>query len=301
MISFIVPSFNQGEYIKYTLDSIVENMASDDELIIQDGLSTDNTSDVVEPYLADSRIRWFSEKDRGFSEAVSRALARASQPIVGIMSSDDAYLPGFRQPALDAFSDPDVVLVYGDYEHIDESNRKLGDWKHRSGDLTDILSLRVLLPQSSLFFRRSALEGLNILDLAYDYVADVVLFNQIAMRGKVKFIPKMWSQVRIQPGCRTGKRNPGEQYLASLDSVFSGISPYQRRKARAAALMLRARYEASSMHRLKAVQSLLKAVSLDPTLVGHWIFPRAVRYIALGPDLIKSITQRRNASRIERH
>lgn len=282
MITYIVPSYNQGEYIKYTLDSIVANMAPDDQLIIADGASRDSTAAVVRPYLTDPRVEWFSEPDKGFSDAIGKAFKRVRNPVIGIMSSDDAYMAGVRAKILPLFNDPEVVLVYGDYEIIDTANRKIGEHRHISGSLSDVLSLRVVLPQSSVFFRQSALEGRTILSLEHDYVADVVLFNQVCLGGEFLHMPEIWSQVRKHAGSRSGRRDPGLQYLDALETALAGMPASMKDKARAGALLLSSRHLATSAQRLKSLGSMIDAFKLDPVLFNHWLLPRALAYILMG-------------------
>lgn len=291
MITYIIPSYNQGPYIKYAIDSVLTNMDAADQLIIADGASTDNTKDVTLSYIEDARIRFFSEPDRGFSDAVIKALRQVQNPIVGIMSSDDAYMPGIRERVVKCFDDPSLSLIYADYEIIDIENRRIGKRIHAEGDIEDVLSLRVLLPQSSVFFRLAAVDLGNALCLDHDYVADVVFFNQICLRGRFKYIPEIWSQVRKYPGSRTGKRNPGVQYLNAIDTALSGMPSRIRKKAVAGGLLLCARYEASSQKRWGAIRSLFKGLILDPSLLNHWLLPRTLAYILLGSSGVEYLVR----------
>jgi glycosyltransferase involved in cell wall biosynthesis len=282
MITYIVPSYNQGLFIKYTLDSILVNMGACDQLIIADGASKDNTAEVVATYLSDKRIEWHSEPDRGFSDAMAKALKLVRNPIVGIMSSDDAYKSSVRDRVLPLFNDPEVVLAYGDYEMIDVDNRHIGEFRHGAGNLADVLSLRVILPQSSVFFRLSALSGKNILNLEHDYVADVVLFNQVCMAGKFLYVPEMWSQVRKHEGSRSGRRDPGLQYLNAIETSLAGMPVELKEKAWAGALLLRSRHLATLKQRWKATRSMLAALAIDPMSINHWLLPRTLLYIFFG-------------------
>ena len=284
MISFVVPSYNQGEFIGSTIDSVIAIMAPDDQLIIADGASRDSTAEVVGKYLSDSRIVWFSEPDRGFSDAMGKALLRATNPIVGIMSSDDVYVPGIRDRVLKEFRSPGIVLTYANYEIMDLHEKLIGKRLHRAASLSDLLSLRVLLPQSSVFFRRSILDGLGVLSIDHDYIADVVLFNQICLKGEISFVPEIWSRVRKHAGSRTGKRNPGVQYLNAVNTALSSMPEDLKARARAGGLLLRARYEASSGKRMAAVRTLIEAFRQDRMLFDHWLVPRTFAYILLGPE-----------------
>ena len=71
LVSIIMPSYNTGRFIKETIESVLSQTYSNWELIIVDDCSTDDTDEVVKPYLSDERIKYLkNEKNSG--AAVSR-------------------------------------------------------------------------------------------------------------------------------------------------------------------------------------------------------------------------------------
>ena len=60
-ISVITPSYNQGHFIKETIDSVLNQDWDDIELIVMDGGSTDDTVEVLKSY--GDKIIWVSEKE----------------------------------------------------------------------------------------------------------------------------------------------------------------------------------------------------------------------------------------------
>ena len=91
-ISVIVPSYNQGRFVRQTLDSILEQGYPNLELIVMDGGSDDETVDILEEY-SPHLSHWVSEPDRGQSHAINKGLAVATGSLVGWLNSDDLYLP----------------------------------------------------------------------------------------------------------------------------------------------------------------------------------------------------------------
>src|SRR5690554_6795554 len=110
--SIITPSFNQGNFIEETIDSILSQGYPDLEYIIVDGGSTDNSLEVIKKYEKHLHY-WVSEPDRGQSHAINRGLKQASGDIVNWINSDDCLAPGALQTIADAFSNPDTNVFIG--------------------------------------------------------------------------------------------------------------------------------------------------------------------------------------------
>ena len=91
-VSVIVPSYNQGRFVRQTLDSILEQGYPNLELIVMDGGSDDETVDILEEY-SPHLSHWVSEPDRGQSHAINKGFAVATGSLVGWLNSDDLYLP----------------------------------------------------------------------------------------------------------------------------------------------------------------------------------------------------------------
>ena len=92
MISVITPVLNGATTIERTILS-VQTEFCEYEHIIQDGLSSDGTLDIVARHSGSGRIRVFSEADSGIYDAVNRGMVKAKGDILCWLGSDDYYLP----------------------------------------------------------------------------------------------------------------------------------------------------------------------------------------------------------------
>ena len=75
-VSIITPTYNCAKFIAQTIESVLAQSYTDWEMIISDDCSTDNTQEVIRPYLeADSRIKYISnEKNSGAAITRNNAL-----------------------------------------------------------------------------------------------------------------------------------------------------------------------------------------------------------------------------------
>src|SRR5262249_21339914 len=139
LVSIIIPSFNQGRFIRETIESCLSQDWRPIEILVMDGASRDETIEVLKSFRAPV-LRWSSEPDRGVVDAVNKRSPRARGDILTIKSSDDVFLPGALRAAVEALlADPGAGLVYGDVELIDAESRHIGADQQGSFDFADYL------------------------------------------------------------------------------------------------------------------------------------------------------------------
>lgn len=74
-ITVVTPSFNQGNFIRETIKSILIQNYNNLEYFIIDGGSTDNTIDVIKEY-GDKIAWWVSKPNQGQSDAINKGFRR---------------------------------------------------------------------------------------------------------------------------------------------------------------------------------------------------------------------------------
>lgn len=93
MISVCMASFNGDQFIKEQIDSILGQLSSNDELIISDDHSTDNTCAIIKQY-NDSRIKLVLNKlAKGVTHNFENALLHSKGDIIFLADQDDVWLP----------------------------------------------------------------------------------------------------------------------------------------------------------------------------------------------------------------
>ena len=86
-LSVVTPSFNQGHFVRATIESVLSQDYPNIQYIIMDGGSTDETASVVKDY--GSRLTFISEKDRGQSHAINKGFQLAHGTLLAWLNSDD--------------------------------------------------------------------------------------------------------------------------------------------------------------------------------------------------------------------
>src|SRR5690242_11942220 len=96
--SVIVPVRNGVRFIREGIDSALQQLAPDDEIVVIDDASTDGTLSVLNR-MQDRRIRVLAGSGRGVSSARNIGLAAASGTFIAFLDHDDLWPPE-RHPVL---------------------------------------------------------------------------------------------------------------------------------------------------------------------------------------------------------
>ena len=202
-VTIVTPSYNQGRFIRATIESVLGQQYPNLEYIVIDGGSTDETASVVKDYM--SRLRWISEKDTGQANAINKGFRMASGEIVAWLNSDDVLLPGAVTKAVAGFSEcPRAGAVYGEGYLIDREGNVAGrfPWTQRF-DLWRLVHLSDYVLQQSTFFRRDAVAGVGYLREDLHYTLDWDLLIRIGKRAPLHYIPEYLGCIREHAETKT--------------------------------------------------------------------------------------------------
>lgn len=159
-ISIATPSYQQGRFLERTLRSVLDQNYPALELIVQDGGSTDETSQVLDRYR--SRLHHVeSRKDRGQAHAINLGFAHATGDVLAYLNSDDVLLPGSLAYVADYFQQhANVDVVYGHRIIINVRDEEVGRWIMPPHDPA-AFEWNDYIPQETLFWRRSIWEKIG--------------------------------------------------------------------------------------------------------------------------------------------
>lgn len=112
-VSIVIPTFNRSRMIVRSLESVLASISPDDEVIVVDDGSTDDTASVLKPYFG--RIQYVATPNRGVGAARNRGMARATRPLLAFNDSDDEWFAD-KLVLQRAFMQarPDVVFCFTD-------------------------------------------------------------------------------------------------------------------------------------------------------------------------------------------
>ena len=202
-ISFLVPSYNSMPYIMACIESALAQRGPSIEILVQDGGSTDGTLSALAE-LDDPRLQVISERDAGQSDALNRALDRATGEFVMWLNADDLLLDGAASALLHAAREQDLGVVHGSYEIIDADGAVIKGYTSAPLDRARLIHHGTYIFSGALLMRRHMLVRAGGFDAKLHYCMDYDLLFRIAReQPRAASIPQAVAQFRRQPDSKS--------------------------------------------------------------------------------------------------
>ena len=130
IVSVIMPVYNNKEYLREAIDSVLNMNYAEIELLIVDDGSTDESVEIINGYLkSDSRIRLFRHlNNMGTNHAIKTAVHNSKGEYVFLAAADDISLPDRIEKCLDIFtSNNKVGIIASNAVIIDRNGNETGE------------------------------------------------------------------------------------------------------------------------------------------------------------------------------
>lgn len=179
-LTIVSPTYNQAKFIEKTFRSILSQKSQFPlEYIVVDGLSTDETPEIVKRYRplfkqADITFRYIREKDKGQSDAINKGWKQATGDVLTFLNTDDYYLPQALNRVMKHFSEhPETQWLYGGWRIVNEKGKTFREYRAPQFSHFALATYAMNIGQPSCFYRRSLLKKVGPINtklhLAMDY------------------------------------------------------------------------------------------------------------------------------------
>jgi len=232
-VSVIIPTYNCGQYICETLNSVIEQAYEDYEIIIIDSSSTDNTKELIERYINKSpeKIKYFYQESAGVAAARNKGLREAKGEFIAFLDGDDIWLTkklGWQIKIME--ENPEVAMLSTDVEMFNqdslikpsmwrfnytEENRSLR-WEIIQKQFNDSSIIKRNLPHdllfdnvvitSSVIVRRKCLDQVGYFDTSFSIAEDYDLWVRISEVFPIIYFNKVTARYRYREDGLSGER-----------------------------------------------------------------------------------------------
>jgi len=224
LVSIIIPSYNVASYVKCAVDSALAQTYKNCEVIVVDDGSTDNTRQILSPYINAGKIKYIYQKNKGLAGARNTGIKNSSGEYIALLDADDLFLPEkIAEQVRTLEENMDFGVCYSDLIHFSDpqnfcfakpkraSSRKFYHhrYKYPSGDVFRPLLHRQFINPLTVMARREVFEKYGYFNENLRRSEDWDLWLRWARAGvKFYYLDKPLAHYRV--------RNIGN--LSSLES-----------------------------------------------------------------------------------
>jgi len=232
-ISVYVTSYNQREYLKEAVLSVLGQTRPPDQLIIIDDCSQDGSQDLIDDFYRqypDLIIPVYQEVNQGVTRCRMKALAYATGELISYLDGDDRFLPEklARESALFA-EDSSVDLVYSNFRYINDQGEETGIWS-RGGPLPEGNTFPEVFsrgfPKHTIFRNelvRAGVLGDHPYDPALNLYEDWDMRIRLSQFARIRYCPDLLTEYRIHH--RSLSQTDLDHHLQAVRYIIEKNSP----------------------------------------------------------------------------
>lgn len=237
-ISVILPVYNAERYLKYAVDSILDQSYGNFELLLINDGSTDKSKELIDAYAkSDKRIIPIHQDNIGLVATLNKGIKLSKGTYIARMDADDISLPRrFEEQVKLLNSNKNAVLCGSCFDVINEYNEfiKLGVAPAFDEDLKRSMHLYNPIAHGSVMFKKSAFLKTDGYSSTVGPTEDYDLWIKLATLGDFVFSEKSVFKWRINPEGITHSRNDVMQdatkKLVTAYRKSDPVTPYSAKK-----------------------------------------------------------------------
>lgn len=133
LFSILIANYNNGKYIKETIDSVYAQDYTNWEIIIVDDASTDNSKEIYSLYNNEPHIKiFYNATNKGVTYTKWRCIENANGDLCGFLDPDDVILPGTLSLMVKAHASDEYISIVSSRYYVCDENMNI---LHESGYL----------------------------------------------------------------------------------------------------------------------------------------------------------------------
>jgi Glycosyl transferase family 2 len=187
-VSFVVATYNRPEWLRLSMDSVLDQDYPDLELLVMDDGSTSETAELLAVY-ADryprERFRYSRHENMGQARTLNRGYEMARGELIGYLPDDDLLAPGAVSTLVDAMRDPEVVCAYGGWRIMEPQGQVIDTVRPMAySPLEAYRQMDTVIAPGGLV-RQGPLLATGGWDPSQYYMPDFLLWMKVGLAGPV--------------------------------------------------------------------------------------------------------------------
>jgi glycosyltransferase involved in cell wall biosynthesis len=204
LVTVITPAYNQGVFLRDTIESVLSQDYPNIELLVLNDGSTDNTEEILKEYTG--RIKWETQPNMGQTPTINKGWKQTTGEIITWLNSDDTFLPGAVKAGVEyLLAHPETGIIFSDSLFTEADGKPLHCTAPAPGftHFEFVKKCENPISQPSAFIRREIIYKVGDLDPSYYYFMDWDFWLRAGLYYKIDYTPGLWSTYRLHADSKT--------------------------------------------------------------------------------------------------
>ena len=214
LVSVIIPTYNQADFLKQRIESVLNQHFRDVEIIVLDDASEDETPEITKTYENHPMVKIMRYETNSGSPFAQwqKGIELATGSLIWIAEGDDLADPDFLSKLIPAFANPRVKMAYCASHVIDSEGQVHKDYYRKNGhyeklgfpasrwdeshladgfeEIKQALSIRNTIPNvSAVVFRKTALQNLDFGEArSFKTAGDWYIYLSLLPGGQIAYV-----------------------------------------------------------------------------------------------------------------
>jgi glycosyltransferase involved in cell wall biosynthesis len=211
-VAVVIPCYNHARYVGEALESVLAQTRRPDRVIVIDDGSKDDSVQVLRTF-EDRGVEVSARENRGAHNTINELIQRAAQDCdyIGILNSDDRYLPDRIEKCLDAASKVPGKSVFSTKLHVIDGNGAVmpedaprsrwfhGAWalgQQEGMELPEWLGQANFIATTTNIFARAAYLRANPMR-DYRFIHDYFFLSTAVLENQLEMVPELLMEYRV--------------------------------------------------------------------------------------------------------
>lgn len=192
LVSVVIPSYNREKRIIKTLESVLKQSYKNYEIIIIDDNSSDNTYEVLKPYISEKILYYKNEKNYGGAKSRNIGVEKSKGSIIAFLDSDDEWEIDKLKNQVDMFiKNKDIAMIYTKYTLIAENTGEsflFNEKKRLNEDFKAMLCNNYIGTTSTICIKKDAFLQIGGFDVNLKACQDWDLYIRVLQKYNTKCV-----------------------------------------------------------------------------------------------------------------
>ncbi len=210
--SVLICCYNSEQYLRETLDSVVNQTYKNWEIVAVNDGSTDKTEEILLEYKSTGvPITYFIQENNGFAAARNKAVELSKGEWIAVIDHDDICLPKRLEiQANHIRENPSVKLFFANTVHFDDNGNEIRrqfdrlnpcELSLRKGKaMNSLLAFSCFIDTESVVFNKKAALSIGGFDTSYKYIVDYDFFLRMGLTFDLFGSEELVSKWRVHKG-----------------------------------------------------------------------------------------------------